>query len=77
MSVMNLFDLFGKSIGAIEMFRSHLKAPSSILPVQVPIYLRISCMAETTAPACDAERTSGSNTISIKALPALFKSTSE
>ena len=61
-------------IGLTEILASHLKLPSSILPSQIPNHLTSFLTSVTYWKASSAECMHGSVTISIKAVPALFKS---
>jgi len=61
-------------IGAMDMFTSHRKLPSSILPSHVPKYLNNFCKVDTTDAASYAECICGRKTISIRVEPARLKS---
>ena len=58
----------------IEILASHLKLPSSILPSQIPIQRTSFLTSVTNKKASSAECIQGSVTISIKGVPARFKS---
>ena len=58
----------------IDILASHLNDPSSIFPSLMPKHLTIECIFLRYATASLADLMSGSDTISINGVPALFKS---
>ena len=63
-----------ESIFLTETFASHLIEPSAIFPSEISRYLIMECIDFKYATASSGELISGSDTISIKGVPALFKS---
>ena len=57
-----------------EMLTSQRSDPSSIFPSHVPIYLKMDLNFLTYSWASSADLISGSDTISIKAMPDLLRS---